>query len=304
MLIMIVKREEYFRNPLSDVIKIPAIYTVHYFRYGKNFKFPLESHPFWELVFIDSGKATITADDKTVCMNQGEIYFHAPDVVHTISTENDFSNSAIVSFEATGRMMSFLENRVFKLNDYEKRLLSDIITEGKTAFIGRLDDPNQTKMIKSADAGFGASQFIKNTLELLLISVIRSNISGSSVKNADNASSSVHSDRIVESIIELLKSRVFTNVSLEEIASELFFSKTYIKSVFKKHTDTSIIKYFNDLKIDEAKKLISLNKYSVTEITSMLGLSSVQYFSRLFKKTTDMTPTEYAKSIKADNVLK
>ena len=63
MIIMDVRREDYFRNPLTDVIKVPAIYTVHYFRYGKNFKFPLETHPFWELVFIDSGKATVAVPD-------------------------------------------------------------------------------------------------------------------------------------------------------------------------------------------------------------------------------------------------
>ena len=301
--IMEVRAEEYFRNSLSDVLKVPAIYTIHYFRYGKNFKFPLERHPFWELVFIDSGKAKITADDKTFFMNQGEVCFHAPDVVHTISTEDDFCNSAIVSFEASGRMTGFFENGIFKLNDYEKRLLSDLINEGKVAFVGRLDDPNLTRMRKNEYAPFGSGQFIKNTLELLLISIIRSNLPDNSPKSAESASASAHADRIVERIIALLKSRVSTDITLDEIASELFFSKTYIKTVFKKRVGKSIIKYYNELKIDEAKKLISLNKYSVTEITSMLGFSSVHYFSRLFKKCTDMTPTEYNRSIKAENVL-
>lgn len=303
VIVMDVRKEEYFRNQLSEVIKVPAIYTIHYFRYGQNFYFPLESHPFWELVFIDSGKANITASDRSFVMNHGEICFHSPDAVHTISTEDEFCNSAIVSFEATGRMMSFFENRVFKLNDYQKKLLADIVTEGRAAFVGRLDDANQTKMIKKAEAPFGSGQFIKNNLELLLISIIRSNLPDSA-KTAEYASSTVHADRIVEKIIELLKKRVTTSVSLDEISNELFFSKTYIKTVFKKHTGTSIIKYYNELKIDEAKKLISLKKYSVTEIKTMLGFSSVHYFSRLFKQVTDMTPSEYLKSIKADNVLK
>lgn len=301
---MEVRTEEYFRNSLSDVLKVPAIYTIHYFRYGRNFKFPLERHPFWELVFIDSGKAKITAGDKTFFMNQGEVCFHAPDVPHTISTEDEFCNSAIVSFDVGGRMTGFFENGVFKLNDYEKRLLSDLINEGKAAFVGRLDDPNQTKMTKSDCAPFGSGQFIKNTLELLLISIIRSNLPDGSAKNAESASASVHADRIVERIKELLQKRISSDVTLDEIASELFFSKTYIKTIFKKRVGKSIIKYYNDLKIDEAKKLISLNKYSVTEITYMLGFSSVHYFSRLFKKYTDMTPTEYMRSIKAENVLK
>ena len=145
---MDVRREDYYKNSLTEVLKVSAIYTIHYFRYGKKFNYPLESHPFWELVFIDSGKATITADDRSLSLNQGEICFHAPDVAHTISTEDEFSNSAIVSFDASGRMMSFFENRTFKLNEYEKELLSEIVNEGKKSFVGRLDDPNQTKMIK------------------------------------------------------------------------------------------------------------------------------------------------------------
>ena len=57
------------------------------------------------------------------------------------------------------------------------------------------------------------------------------------------------------------------------------------------------------LKIEESKKLISQNKYTYTEIAYMLGFNSVHYFSRLFKAHTQMTPSEYSKSIKADNLL-
>lgn len=65
----------------------------------------------------------------------------------------------------------------------------------------------------------------------------------------------------------------------------------------------SIIQYYISLKIEESKKLISQNKYSYTEIAEMLNINSVHYFSRLFKAHTQMTPSEYARSIKADNLL-
>ena len=57
------------------------------------------------------------------------------------------------------------------------------------------------------------------------------------------------------------------------------------------------------MELAEAKKLLSQNKYTVTEIAFMLNFNSVHYFSRQFKDQTDMSPTEYANSIKADNVL-
>lgn len=300
---MNVKKEEYFRNTLPTVFKISAIYTIHYFRYGKNFCFPMESHPFWEMVFIDGGRALVKNGDREIIMGQSEVIFHAPDVAHTILTEDDFSNSVIVSFEASGRMMSFFENRTFTLDESQKKMLKDIVTTAKETFDGRLDDPNQTKMVKKKYTPFGAGQIIKNTLELLLISIIRANERAENAEISDNSSVSIHADKIVDNIIGILKSRLSGSVTLDEIAEQLFFSKTYIKSVFKKNTGTTIIKYFNGLKIDEAKRLISTKKYTVTEITKLLGFSSVHYFSRLFKQLTDMTPSEYARSIKAENVL-
>lgn len=300
---MNVKKEEYFRNTLPTVFKISAIYTIHYFRYGKNFCFPMESHPFWEMVFIDGGRALVKNGDREIIMGQSEVIFHAPDVAHTILTEDDFSNSVIVSFEASGRLMSFFENRTFTLDESQKKMLKDIVTTAKETFDGRLDDPNQTKMVKKKYTPFGAGQIIKNTLELLLISIIRANERAENAEISDNSSVSIHADKIVDNIIGILKSRLSGSVTLDEIAEQLFFSKTYIKSVFKKNTGTTIIKYFNGLKIDEAKRLISTKKYTVTEITKLLGFSSVHYFSRLFKQLTDMTPSEYARSIKAENVL-
>ena len=99
---MEIKRAEYFRNALRDVIKVNAIYTIHYFRYGKKFSYPLESHPFWELVYVDSGELHVTAGNKKFVMKQGEACFHSPDLPHTVETKGSFANSVIVSFEATG----------------------------------------------------------------------------------------------------------------------------------------------------------------------------------------------------------
>ncbi len=297
------KNSVYFRNQLHDVIKVSAIYTIHYFRYGKKFRYPMESHNFWELVFIDNGEATIHVEDKSFTLRQGEVCFHKPNLGHTISTNDNFANSVIISFEASGRMMNFFENKTFVLTKEEKEVLASLVLEGKNSYSGRLDDADQTKMIKRVDAPFGAEQLIKNSIELLLISIVRNNFQNKSIKHTDNTSVSVHAEQIVEKIIEILTSRVTTSVDLDSISKELYFSKTYIKAVFKKYTGSSIIKYYNKLKIDEAKRLISLKEHTLTEITYILGFKSVHYFSRLFKNVTDMTPSEYAKSIKVDNVL-
>ncbi len=57
------------------------------------------------------------------------------------------------------------------------------------------------------------------------------------------------------------------------------------------------MEYYMDLKMKEAKKLIREKNYSVSQISDMLGYSSVHIFSRAFKKAVGMSPTAYSKSI-------
>jgi YesN/AraC family two-component response regulator len=49
------------------------------------------------------------------------------------------------------------------------------------------------------------------------------------------------------------------------------------------------------LKIKEAKRLIREGQMNFTEISEFLGFSSIHYFSKLFKKPTGKSPSEYAK---------
>ena len=62
---------EYKKSPLKPTIKVTGIYTVHYFKYGRNFRFKGEKHDFWEMVFIDSGNAKIIADEKELILKKG-----------------------------------------------------------------------------------------------------------------------------------------------------------------------------------------------------------------------------------------
>ena len=295
---------EYYGTHLKDCIRINELYTVHYFEYSKNYKFYGESHDFWEFVYMDKGEVIVTADDRDFALSGGQIFFHKPNQWHNLRANGEIApNIAIVSFSCTSPEMSFFEDKIFTLTPYEKELLQKVVFEGKKSFKGKLNLVNQKKMEKREDAPFGTEQIIKNNIELLLISIVRNNAEQKTTKKLDFASVSSHGEQIVKRILEILEARVHTTVNLDEIAKDLYFSKTYVKSVFKKYVGTSIIQYFNRLKIDEAKRLISLNEFSYTEIAAKLGFSSVHYFTRLFKSLTDMTPSEYQKSIKADNVL-
>lgn len=289
----------YVKTPLSSAINVKAVYTVHYFKYGQKFDFEGEKHDFWEFVYLDSGKAHITAGDKEFELTQGEAYFHKPNEYHSIRTDNRFANSVILSFECHSPSMRSFEDMRTSLSEAEKDILSKIVRESSVCFTDKLNDVYLTKMHKADDRPFGGEQLIKMYIEQLLISIYRNHtaIADKTRHNPKNAG------ELTDRIKEILEENVYSTVTLSDISSVLFFSKTYIKTIFKKNTGMTVMQYFTALKTDEAKKLISCDKYTFTEIAYKLGYSSLHYFSRQFKKTTNMTLTEYARSIKVDNVL-
>lgn len=296
------EKKNFTLTKLNSPIKISGVYTVHYFRYGKNFVFEPESHDFWELVFIDSGNAMIVNDDKRIQLKQGQAYLHQPNVLHTIYTEDDFANSAIISFECKSRSLRKLADKILVTSDYEKSLLNKIISETKHNYSDKLNDVHLTKMTKSDKSLFAGEQVIKNCIELLFISLIR-NAESANVNEIMNIN--INSDQIVSNIIKIMSEKLeqAENINLNDISFKLGFSKSYIKSQFKKKTGVSIIQYYINMKIDKAKKLLSSQKFTVSEIADNLGFGSVYYFSRQFKLQTDMSPTEYVRSIKAENLL-
>ena len=53
----------------------------------------------------------------------------------------------------------------------------------------------------------------------------------------------------------------------------------------------------NSLKLKKSQALICESKYTISEIASMLGFSSIHYFSRKFKSEFGISPSEYANKI-------
>lgn len=289
----------YVKTPLRNVFNVRAVYTVHYFRYAQLFQFEGESHPFWEFVYIDSGTASITADGRKFDMSQGDAYFHKPDEFHTISTDDKFANSVIISFECLSPAMQSFENCRINLNREEKDVLAKIVSEASKCFSDRLGDVYLKKLTRAENQPFGGEQLIRIYIEQLLILLSRR------LGNSDEKTPAErkNTEDLTERIRRELDLHVYDSISLDELSAKMFFSKTYVKSVFKKNTGMTIMQYFTERKIEEAKKLISMNKYTFTEIAYMLGYSSLYYFSRQFKKSTTMTLSEYSGSIKMDKVL-
>lgn len=82
-------------------------------------------------------------------------------------------------------------------------------------------------------------------------------------------------------------------IKTEDIANSLYLSRPYLSKKFKEETNENIAEYIIKEKINEAKRLLRYSNKTLTQISLYLGFSSPSHFSRVFKKHTNLSPSEY-----------
>ena len=113
------------------------------------------------------------------------------------------------------------------------------------------------------------------------------------VNTMENFHGGSKTDKIVEAAKEYVRENYGEKLTLAAIASKIGISQGYLSSVFKKQTGGNLNDYINQIKIEKAKELLEKHEYMMYEISDMLGFENPYYFSKVFKKLTGITPSEY-----------
>lgn len=94
-------------------------------------------------------------------------------------------------------------------------------------------------------------------------------------------------------VIEYIDSHLSDNLSVEDLANRVHFHPNYFSRLFHNQIGCSPIQYISKRRLDKAKALLSSTAMTVTEIAESTGFKDVFYFSKTFKSSTGLSPTEY-----------
>ncbi|MCI5868883.1 MAG: AraC family transcriptional regulator [Dorea sp.] len=285
---------------LKQELNITNIYSIHYFEYSHDFVFEGESHDFWELLFVDSGVIEVTAGEKKVRLENGDIIFHKPNEFHALRTYGKSApNLIVISFDCNAPCMSFFENKVLRANEVETQYLSQIISEARKTFCTPLNHPYISNLRRYANTPFGSEQMIKASLELLLLSMLRRCAHSAEVQRFTTAAvpyARRNNEKVVEQVTQYLLNHIYDNLTVANICRDNTISRSQLQQLFHQYKGCGVIEFFSRLKIDTAKQLIREGQYTFSQIANILNYSSYQYFSLQFKKYTRMSPSEYSMS--------
>ncbi len=111
-----------------------------------------------------------------------------------------------------------------------------------------------------------------------------------SVATVKNDESQVRNSRFVRDVQQYVSENFRSNITTEKIANELAYNTSYFCTMFKRNFGIPFKQYLNERRIEYATTW--LRNLPLSEISSTLGYTDYNYFCRVFKKQTGMTPSE------------
>lgn len=101
------------------------------------------------------------------------------------------------------------------------------------------------------------------------------------------------SQSVVSKVQAFIRLNIDKDLSLEEIANQVYLNPSYLTRMFKRETGMGISDFVISERLSEACELLKKTNMNVSTIASRLGYNNFSYFARAFKKQTGMTPLDY-----------
>lgn len=101
---------------------------------------------------------------------------------------------------------------------------------------------------------------------------------------------------MVDTAIAFLEENYGSDVRVEDVARSAYISPSRLSHVFKDTTGMSLMDYLTQIRIDRAQQLLAETDRTVSAISFDLGIQSPTYFTRLFKRMTGQSPSQFRRS--------
>ena len=292
---------EYIKQNLKSTINIKQIVTIHYYELTKSTSYPTDTHDFWEIHYVDKGTAICYEDGKQYVLGHGDILFNKPNSQHRLMAKDDNApNVCVVTFVCHSRAMRAFEGQKLHLTPEQISILRKFFAEANATFEIENTSPDLKELCRKSTMPLGALQMLKLHLEefflLLLRDLEEQKQQLFSVLNVEE-----YSDPLVNDMINYMRAHITEKVTIADLCAEYHYSKTFLCNRFLAVTGKTINQFLTQLKIDAAKNIIRNEKSKnihISQIANVLNFSSPSYFSYVFRKTTGMSPAEYAVSVR------
>lgn len=221
-------------------------------------------------VYILSGEVEYEDKYKRFVAKKGNIIYLSEGSNYKINIKNNNYSFIVVNFLFRKHNNMIFENELFEFNN-SHNLDSYFIKLNTIWPIGTIDTRLTAKAILyeiyAQLCSYSINNYLPSDSKKLILSI----------KN------------------ELMENCFDSKLNITEIIKSYKISEAHFRRQFKKIYNCSPIKLIQNIRINRAKQLLSNPQLQISEISKTCGYDDVFYFSRIFKKTTGLSPSEYRK---------
>lgn len=304
-----------FMKYTFDLYNVPVITEQDIFRPGEDVYIQLSTqypdfigvihkHTFIEIVYILSGSATHIIGDRSVPATKGDLFIINYDTPHTFVRDEDcdepliaydllftpsfFDSSLLNSVFFESISSSFLFYSLFP----EQQIASDVHISGSSySAFGELFN----KMyLEFTGRERGYINIIRAYMTELIVKIFRK------MESTQNKEISSNQKHVVNSTLAYLRKNYQKQISLDELAAQVFLSKDYFSRLFRETTGMPTSAFLQKIRVEEACNLLTSTNIAIKDVAHQCGFHDIKYFYSIFKKLTGMTPRQYRLDSKKD----
>jgi len=168
-----------------------------------------------------------------------------------------------------------IKGRLLELMIVLHRQALDYGVEDKDALSGR----NYLKEFLELEDPVLLRNWCKNQLEAITLGI--------------KAARAKRCNRLISAAKSYIDANFHRDISLEEVSRATGLSPQYFSRFFKEETGENFIDYLTRVRITEAKRLLKEQKLSIKEVSYHVGYNDPNYFSKIFKKVTGLSPSGF-----------
>lgn len=247
-------------------------YKPSYDGHKQNFHY----HNAYEIYFLISGQCEFFIQDKTFLISQNSIIFIPIDVIHR-NTYNSKNCERII------------------INISEKYINPNLSTQIQKIFEKRVFVPDNFEFIKSLITKIGNEYKKGDEISTELIKAYLTELFSYFIRNENNYVTITTSNPAIERLVKYINANFNQSITLESSANILNLNISYLSRLFSKNTGFNFKEYLLTIRIKNAKNMLKNTNNSIKQIAYDCGFNDSNYFSKTFKKFTNLTPLQYRK---------
>ncbi len=278
----------YVTKDLKNTISVTGIVNLHFFEFCKDFTTDDEEHPFYELVFVNSGKLYISSDDYSGELTKNQMIIHRQGITHSLRCPADKAPTVIIiGFVLNNDVINGFSREPIELSPYLIRKLAEIVKEGRNVFKPPYNVPVYD-MKKKKNQTVGSEQMLRILLEYFLIKLLREHVKGDTQDDGE-------APALINEIIQYVSNNCLEKITIDELAFLFKTNRATLCKDFKRATGKTVVEFISAKKFEIAKGRILSSDATFTEISEELNFDSIHYFTRFFKKMSGMPPKDFRK---------